>query len=167
MKIFTSIIFLFLTANLLFSQTSLPNVEIKDMNGNTFNTSQILKDSSLIVVDFWATWCKPCIKVLEAVNENYEDWQEEFDFKFYAISIDNARSMGRVLPFANGHGWEFEILLDPNSDFKRAMNVINIPHTFIINKKGEIVWQHATYAEGDEEELYELLLKLSKGESIE
>jgi thioredoxin-related protein len=58
----------------------------------------------------------------------------------------------------NTRGWEYEILLDPNADLKRALNVGDIPHTFLINGKGEIVYQHAGYAPGDENELYEKLL---------
>ena len=52
------------------------------------------------------------------------------------------------------------MLLDPNKDFARAMQVVNVPHTFLVNGEGEIVWQHNNYADGDEEEVYEELLKL-------
>ena len=63
-------------------------------------------------------------------------------------------------PFANGKDWPFEILYHANSDLKRALNVNAIPHTFLINAKKEIVWQHTSYLDGDEEELYEEILKL-------
>ena len=63
-------------------------------------------------------------------------------------------------------GWEYEIYIDENQDFKRAMNVNNVPHTFIINGKGEIVWSHNSYSDGDEDVLYENIKALIKGEKL-
>jgi peroxiredoxin len=72
--------------------------------------------------------------------------------------------MSRVAPFINSKGWEYIILLDPNGDFKRAMNVINVPHTFLIDASGKIIDQHTSYAQGDEEELYEKIKACIKTE---
>ena len=139
-----------------------PSVNLKTLNGKTFNTSNINNDGKPILISFWATWCKPCIKELIAYDENYVDWQEETGVKIIIISIDDSKSVDRVAPFVNGRGWEFESYLDENSNFKRAMNVINVPHSFLFDGEGKLIWQHTSYAEGDEEELYELLLKISK-----
>ena len=145
----------------------LPKVDIKNLNGETFNTSQISNPDGPIFISFWATWCKPCIKELIAIDENYVDWQEELGLKGVAVSIDDTKSMSRVAPFINGRAWEYQVLLDPNGDFKRAMNVINVPHSFILDKTGKIVWQHTSYSPGDEDEIYEILKKVAKGEKIE
>ncbi len=139
-----------------------PSVDLKTMDGKTFNTSGIVNDGKPILISFWATWCKPCIKELIAYDENYVDWREETGVKIIIISIDDSKSVDRVAPFVNGRGWEFESYLDENSNFKRAMNVINVPHSFLFDGEGKLVWQHTSYAEGDEDELYELLLKISK-----
>lgn len=96
---------------------------------------------------------------MNTIAEEYEDWQEETGVKLIAVSIDNARSTGRVEPYVNGQGWEYQVLLDPNGDLKRAMNVNNVPHTFLIDGKGNIVWDHNNYAAGDEEELFEQIKK--------
>ena len=77
-----------------------------------------------------------------------------------AVSIDDQRSIRRVAPYVNSVLWDYDVLLDPNKEFARAMQVVNVPHTFLVNGEGEIVWQHNNYADGDEEELYEELLKL-------
>ncbi|NPA44176.1 MAG: TlpA family protein disulfide reductase [Chlorobi bacterium] len=154
--------------NVLFSQENnnkLPSVDIKTLTGETFNTSNISNDGP-IFISFWATWCKPCIKELIAINENYADWQEETGLKVYAISIDDTKSMSRVAPFVNGRAWEFDVLLDTNSDFKRAMNVNNVPHSFILDKTGKVVWQHTSYSPGDEDEIYEIIKKVSAGENF-
>ncbi len=145
---------------------TLPSVNIKTLEGETFNTQNIYNDGNPILVSFWALWCKPCKKEMEAYNELYEEWQEETGVKIYAVSIDDARSTAKVLPFVNGKAWEMEVLLDPNCDFKRAMNVNMIPHTFLIDGKGNIVYQHTSYYEGLEYEIYEMVEKVAAGESI-
>ncbi|NOY50409.1 MAG: TlpA family protein disulfide reductase [Chlorobi bacterium] len=146
--------------------TNLPSVNIKTLDGQTVNFQSLTNNGKPMIVSFWALWCKPCKKELDAFNENYEDWQEETGVKIYAISIDDARSTAKVMPFVSGKDWEFDVLLDPNSDLKRAMNVNMIPHTFLIDGNGEIVYQHTSYYEGSEFELFELVKKVAKGESI-
>lgn len=145
----------------------LPSIEVKTMEGKTFDIADISNDGKPIIITFWATWCKPCIKEHDAINDEYEDWVEETGVKLYAISIDNARSSKRVLPTVNGKGWEFDVLLDENGDLKRAMNVNVPPHTFIVDGEGMIVWQHVGYLEGDEAEYIEIVEKLVKGEAID
>jgi peroxiredoxin len=144
----------------------LPSIEVKTMEGKSFNIADISNDGKPIIITFWATWCKPCIKEHDAINDEYEDWVDETGVKLYAISIDNARSSKRVLPTVNGKGWEFDVLLDENGDLKRAMNVNVPPHTFIVDGEGLIVWQHVGYLEGDEAEYIEIVEKLVNGEAI-
>ena len=144
----------------------LPAVDIQNVNGAPFNTKDIKNGGKPVIITFWATWCKPCIKEHDAINEVYSDWAKETGVKMYSISIDNARSSKQVLPLVNGKGWDFEVLLDPNGDFKRAMNVNVPPHTFIVNGSGEVVWQHVGYLDGDEAEYIKVVKKLLKGETI-
>ncbi|MCF8365632.1 MAG: TlpA family protein disulfide reductase [Bacteroidales bacterium] len=146
---------------------NLPSVDIKNLNGEPFNTKDINNDGKPIIMTFWATWCKPCMKEHDAINEVYEEWVEETGVKLYAVSIDNARSSNRVMPTVNGKGWGFDVLLDPNGDLKRAMNVNIPPHTFIINGNGEVVWQHIGYLEGDEAEYIEIVEKVIAGKKID
>lgn len=146
--------------------TNLPSVNIKTLNGQTFNTQNITNDGKPVIISFWALWCKPCKKELDAFNENYEDWQDETGVKIFAISIDDSRSTAKVMPYVSGKDWEFDVLLDPNGDFKRAMNVNMIPHTFLLDGDGKIVYQHTSYYEGGEFELYELVKKVANGEDI-
>ena len=146
--------------------TNLPSVNIKTLDGQTFNTQNITNDGKPVIISFWALWCKPCKKELDAFNENYEDWQDETGVKIFAISIDDSRSTAKVMPYVSGKDWEFDVLLDPNGDFKRAMNVNMIPHTFLLDGDGKIVYQHTSYYEGGEFELYELVKKVANGENI-
>jgi cytochrome c biogenesis protein CcmG/thiol:disulfide interchange protein DsbE len=164
-KIVFSLLFISI-AFLANAQSKIPSVEIKKVAGENFNTSMLSNDGKPMIISFWATWCKPCVQELTAISEVYEEWQKETGVKVIAISTDDSRNSARVTPFVNARNWTYDVYLDPNGDFKRALNVNNIPHTFLVNGKGEIVWQHNSYTPGDEEELYELLKKVAKGESI-
>ena len=155
-----------IAANAQAISKSLPSVTIKTIDGKTFNTSDIQNDGKPIVISFWALWCKNCIKELNAINEVYEDWQTETGVKVYAVSIDDAQRNANVKSFANSKEWNYELLLDPNQEFKREMNVGNIPHIFVLNGKGEIVWQHTSYFEGVEDTVYDIVKKVAKGEEI-
>lgn len=166
-SILTAVLVIFIiNISIAQDEKTIPSVDVKDISGKPFKTSEISNDGKPIIVSFWATWCKPCVKELTAIAEHYEDWQEETGVKLFAVSIDDSRSMARVAPFINGKAWDYTVLLDPNGDFKRALNVVNVPHTFLIDKEGKIVYQHTTFADGDEYKLYELVKKVAKGENI-
>lgn len=149
------------------SLKQLPAVSVKTLDGKTINTAGLSNNGKPMIVSFWALWCKPCINELTTIADFYEDWVEETGVKLVAVSIDDSRSTSKVGPTVNGKGWDYEVLLDSNGDFKRAMNVNMIPHTFLINGNGEIVWQHTSFSEGSELQLIEMVRKLNRGESIE
>jgi peroxiredoxin len=142
------------------SGKKLPSVELKDMEGNVVNTAELgLKGP--IIISFWATWCSPCKAELNTIKDMYEDWQADTDVTLVAVSIDDEKTKNSVPMYANGKGWEYLVLLDPNGDFKRAMGVNNVPHTFIIDTDGTIRYSHNNYSPGDEMELEEALYEVA------
>jgi thiol-disulfide isomerase/thioredoxin len=162
-QLLLSILAIVLFSTISFAQNrALPNKEVKTLDGSNFNIADLENNGDPIVISFWATWCKPCKKELNNIAEVYEEWQDETSVKLVAISIDDTRSMMRVAPYVNASEWEYEVYLDPNSELKRAMGVSTVPHTFLLNGKNEIVWQHKGYVDGDENELLEQIEKIVK-----
>ena len=153
-------VFILLSTYSLFGQ--IPSVDIKTLNGGIINTSEFDNDKSPIIISFWATWCKPCKQELENIHEVYDDWREETNVKLIAISIDDARNQAKIKPLVNSKGWEYEVYQDSNREFATKMGVNPIPHTFLLNGNKEIIWDHVTYSDGDEEKLYEKILEITQ-----
>ena len=139
----------------------LPSVSLRTMDGEQVNTGS-LGIKGPIIITFWASWCPTCKREMGTLNDLYSDWQEETGVTIVAVSLDDEKTKNNVPTLVNANGWEFLVLMDPNSDFKRAMGVNNTPHTFLINENGEIVYSRNNYAPGDEDLLYEALVKLKK-----
>ena len=154
-------LYIFLITITGFSQKTLPNISLKTFEGDKISVTELSSNDKIVVISLWATWCVPCIKELDAINELYDDWRAEVDFEVYAISVDDSRSVKRAKALVNGKGWEHNILLDTNQNLKRALGASAIPETIIV-KNNEILYQHTGYRNGDEYELFEKLKKLSK-----
>ena len=155
MKKFILFLVMALACSMIPVQAQLPAITLKTMDGVEVRTDTLSNGGKPFIIDFFATWCKPCNRELDAISEVYEEWKEETGVKIIAISIDQAQNINKVKPLVNNHGWEYEILLDPNSDFLRALSGQMIPYTLIIDGKGNIVYKHSGYTDGAETELIE------------
>jgi cytochrome c biogenesis protein CcmG, thiol:disulfide interchange protein DsbE len=156
----------FLSLNFsLFSQQEegkkLPSVLLKDMNGNEVNTSNLGLKGPVILV-FWASWCSACKNELSVMADLYDDWKKETGVNFVMVSVDDEKTKNGVPTLVNGKGWEYLVIMDPNGEFKRAMGVNRTPHTFLLDENGSIVYTRNGYTLGDEDILYEEILKLTK-----
>lgn len=144
-----------------FAQTQkLPKVTLKTIDGKTISTDELSNDGKPFIISFFALWCKPCQRELKAIAEVYDEWQEETGVKLYAISIDEAQNVHKVKPLVDQNEWEYEVILDSNSDFKRAMGVTMIPAVFIVDGEGNIVDSRNGYTDGSESHLIEKVREL-------
>ena len=159
MKNFLLVAFSLLSLS-VFAQRALPSATVKKLDGSTFDTAELAKKGHPVIVSFWATWCSPCKKELDAISEVYKEWQEKYGVEVIAVTVDDARSAPKVGPMVEQKGWKYQILLDTNEDFKRALGFETVPHSFLLDKTGNIVYEHNGYVSGDEVEMEEELAKL-------
>ena len=157
--LFLTLSFAFFLNNVL---AQLPAVTLKTMNGTEVRTDTLSNGGKPFIIDFFATWCKPCNRELDAINEVYEEWQEETGVKIFAVSIDQAQNINKVKPLVSNHGWEYDVLLDPNSEFLRAVGGQMIPFTLVVDAKGKIVYKHSGYTDGAETKLIKKVRELLK-----
>ena len=144
------------------AMAQLPSVTLKDINGKTITTDTLNNGGKPFIIDFFATWCKPCNRELTAISEVYDDWKKETGVKIFAVSIDQAQNINKVRPLVDQEGWEYDVLLDPNSDFKRALGIQMIPYVIVCDGKGNIVYKHNGYTDGAENELLAKVKELLK-----
>ena len=139
----------------------LPSVTVKNLNGQSLDLADYGSNGKITAISFWATWCTPCKKELDAISDIYEDWQDEFgDFELLAITIDNARQLTKVPGIVATKGWEFEVLSADQNEIQNALNFQTIPHTFLVDEEGNIVYSHSGYVPGDEIELEDHIREL-------
>ena len=149
---------LFLAISLLLSTLAfaqVPSVKVENSKGEAFDTKTLLEAGKPMIISFWSTSCKPCIRELDAIYDALPDWKEEADFNVVAVSTDDSRLLAKARSFAEGRGWgeDYILLFDKNQDFMRAMNVSQVPHVFVLDSKGKVVYSHTSYLPGGEAEL--------------
>ncbi len=157
---------LFIFSLLQQPERKIPNATLKTLDGKSVNTSEFSNNGKPVLICFWATWCKCCKTEFDNLSDNYADWKKETGVKIIAISVDDSKTSSKVNPYVKSNGWDIDVYLDVNSDFKRAMNVLNPPHNFLVDNNGNIVWESNSYTDGSEVKVYELIKKLAKGEKI-
>ncbi len=160
-RVLLSLVLAFALCSLADAQV--PQVVLRSIDGSSVRTDTLSNGGKPFIIDFFATWCKPCNRELSAIAEVYDEWQEETGVKVIAVSIDQAQNINKVKPLVDSHGWPYEVLLDPNGEFKRALGVQMIPYTLIVDGQGQIVYKHNGYTDGAEEELIEKVRELTAG----
>ena len=155
---------LFLAISLLMSTLAfaqVPSVKVENSKGESFDTKTLLEAGKPMIISFWSTSCKPCIRELDAIYDALPDWKDEADFNVVAVSTDDSRLLAKARSFAEGRGWgeDYILLFDKNQDFMRAMNVSQVPHVFVLDAKGKVVFSHTAYVQGGEVELFEAVKK--------
>ena len=134
------------------------NFRLKNLDNRTVSFNS-LKGEKFTVIDFWATWCKPCVKSIPKLVEISEEFEDD-GVQFIGISIDGPRNLAKVKPFARSLGVTYPILLDVNSEVMAKLSVRAVPTLLIVNDDNEIVYFHEGYKPGEEDEIKEEIIKL-------
>ena len=126
-----------------------PSFELRDLE-NQWTTYQEVKGENLTVIDFWATWCQPCLRSIPEINNLYINFQDR-GVNFIGISIDGPRNQSKLKPYVKSLGITYKILRDVNSEVMADMNITVVPTLLILNKDGDILFLHEGYRPGDEQ----------------
>lgn len=147
----------------LVSYSQLPDIEVKDMNQNWVSLND-LGGEKLTVIDFWATWCKPCLTGIPKLNSIYKEFSKE-GVEFIGVNIDGPRNQSKVKPLAKTLDINYQIILDPNQDLVNDFNVTAFPTLIVLNKKGKELFIHEGFNPGDEKIIKDEISKLLKNET--
>lgn len=136
-------------------------IPIQTWEGKTITPQSWIDGKTPFVVSFWFATCKYCFEEMDAVAERFADWYGVIPFRFIGVCTDDARSIAKAKAVCRSRGWDdFQFYFDTNKAYARAMNVASMPHLFLFDREGKLVYTHIGYAPGDEDRLYEQLLKL-------
>lgn len=162
-KLFLGLVPLLFFAGIPFVQSQtlpLHQIDLKGLKGDRTTMDQIIPNGKNVIISFWATWCGPCKKELDAIQSHYTDWQEKYNVELIAISTDDARTAARVKAMVLQKKWPYEVYQDVKGQSRQVFNYESIPFTAILNSKGQLVYTHIGYSNGDEAELEKELSKL-------
>ena len=157
-KIISILVAAVAAAALCQAQEISPNAIVKDLSGNSIQMGDVLKDD-VVIVSFWATWCKPCQNELDALAEIEDTWADKI--RVVAISTDDARSASKVKSTVKAKMWPYEVYTDENSELAKSLNISTIPFVMIVSG-GKTVYSHTGYTPGSERLLVEDALSYLK-----
>ncbi len=112
------------------------------------------------IVSFWATWCVPCKQEMSAIHPIYDKLKAN-GVEYIAVSIDNTKTMSKVGSFITSKGYNFPVLLDPNSELFRSVNGTQVPYTLVFGADGKLASKHDGYLAGDEAKLEKEVMELA------
>lgn len=132
------------------AQTSL-DIEVKNLDGESTTLAQEIK-GEIIVLDFWTTWCKPCIRSIPKLVTLSEKF-EESQVQFIGVNEDNSRNEHKVKPLVESLEIPYTVILDAEQVLLAAYKVRAYPTLLILNKAGEVLYTHVGFSPSDEVEL--------------
>jgi thiol-disulfide isomerase/thioredoxin len=135
------------------------NFNLKDTQ-NTSRSFEELKGEKLTIIDFWATWCKPCLKAIPELNTIYDQFKDK-GVAVISINCDGPRSVAKVGPMSKSLKMNYPVLLDIDSTVKTQLNLAAFPTLILVDSKGKIVWIHEGFVSGDEKEIIAQIEKYS------
>ena len=156
----TLFLMLFATICFVAEAQTVKNFELKDIE-NVTRTYDELKGEKITILDFWATWCKPCTKAIPELNKLYEEFKGK-GVQIIGINCDGPRSISKVVPVSKSLNITYPVLIDLNASLVAELGVQAYPTLIFLNSNGKVVWIHEGYASGDAELIANEINKLIK-----
>lgn len=138
------------------------DLKVYDLDGNPKTLGEIIDHEGLVLLDFWATWCKPCIMELNTLKVESPAWKEEYNAKVVLISIDDTSKIEKIKLMAEKKGWDYELYIDKDGESKAKMDVYQIPNMFLVNKEGEVLLHELGYSKHGVTKIEKTIKKNSK-----
>jgi len=129
----------------------MPSEALVNLDGTTIMSTKILDTASPTIVVFWKSGNNKCCDNLENLQSIWLDNLQQQGIKMVAICTDCNGSWSNIKPMVYGKNWEFEVYIDPNGNFKRAMNVGDVPTTMLFDQYQQLLCRNNGYCAGDEE----------------
>lgn len=143
--------------------TKIPtNLTVYDTDGNAKPLSEVLDHDGLTIIDFWASWCRPCHYELQELNEKHEEWNAETGVKMVLISIDKEDKRFKIPILTEKYGWKGESYIDNTFEVKNALGVDQIPNVFLVDKEGNVLYHSLGYSSKGTKKLYKTIKKNGK-----
>jgi len=155
MKKFIAILILALTIATLTAATA-PSFTVETFDGKTVRSATLLEKGP-ILLDFWSTSCQPCLKALPHIDEITKQFP---NLNVVVVNTDSPRNKDNAQRLIKGKKFSFIQGYDGNRDLQKMFNVTGIPRTILIDTNSEIVYDHASYNPGDEQEYIAQINKL-------
>ncbi|WP_282039726.1 TlpA family protein disulfide reductase [Saccharicrinis aurantiacus] len=156
MKICFSIIFTVFFCVSMESQT-IRDFSATSLDNNTVTFSS-LKGEGLTVLDFWASWCKPCLKSMPYIEGIYTKYKDQ-GVSVVGVNTDGPRSQSKVKPIIKSLNIHYPIILDMNNNLMNDLNVLSLPTLLIVDKNNKVIYRHEGFVKGDEKRIEEELEK--------
>ena len=147
------------------NENIIPNLKLKMLDGSKTTIHELVKDGP-IMIDFWATWCVPCKKVMKFLDQYHQEYADE-GFKVLMINQDTPRSIGKVKSYIRSQNHQFLVSLDPNKALAKKLNGLVMPTLILVDKGGAIKWRHQGYVPGEEVEIQKQIEDLIKENEVE
>ena len=126
-----------------------PDFRLRDIE-NQWKEYSDLKGNELTVIDFWATWCQPCIRSIPLLNEMAQEFESK-GVSFIGVSIDGPRNQSKIKPFLQSMGVEYPVIRDMDSELMSDLGVTAVPTLLMYDSKGDLIFFHEGFRPGDEE----------------